>query len=129
MNTTQGVGDVQDVNTLVGLQIQLARIEETLKPLAALVPSVAEVRDTSKEALACAQQVKDKLTTMEMEQSQTKVIAEEALRKANEALKVQQEQAEGRKWVKRAFYGVIIASSATGLVAAVWAGFKLAALK
>ena len=126
--TPEGVSDVTDVNTLVTLQIQLARIEETLKPLAALVPSVAEVRDTSKEALTCAQQVRDKLTALEMDFSQTKDIAEEALRKANEALKVQQEQAEGRKWMKRAFYGVIIASSGGGLVAAVWAGFKIAAL-
>lgn len=126
--TPERVSDMQDVNTLVTLQIQLARIEETLKPLAALVPSVAEVRDTSKEALTCAQQVKDKLISLEMDFSQTKDTAEEALRKANEALKVQQEQAEGRKWAKRAFYAVIIGCSATGLVTVVWAGFKLAAL-
>lgn len=126
--TPERVSDMQDVNTLVTLQIQLARIEETLKPLAALVPSVAEVRDTSKEALTCAQQVKDKLTIMETDLSQTKATAEEALRKANEALKVQEDQANGRKWAKQAFYSVIIISSASGLVAAVWAGFKLAAL-
>ncbi|MBO2943594.1 hypothetical protein JJQ72_06330 [Paenibacillus sp. F411] len=125
----EGVGDVTDVNTLVSLQVALARIEETLKPLAALVPSVAEVRDTSKEALACAQQVKDKLTALEPEWASTREMAETALRKAEEALEVQREQAEGRKWMKRAFYGVIIASSASGLVAAVWAGFKLAAMK
>lgn len=122
------VSDVQDVNTLVGMQIQLARIEETLKPLAALVQSIAEVKDTSKEALTCAQQTKDKLVVLESDYNQTKIIAEEALRKADLALKVQQEQADGRKWAMRAFYGVIIATSATGLIAAVWAGFKLAAL-
>ncbi len=42
--TTQGVGDVQDVNTLVSLQIQLARIEETLKPLAAFAGAVTQAR-------------------------------------------------------------------------------------
>lgn len=129
MNQTQGVGDVQDVNTLVSLQIQLARIEETLKPLAALVPSVADVKETSKEALTCAQQVKQKLEGLEVEFNQTKAIAEEALRKANEAIKTQEAQAESQKWFKRTFFGVVIAVVASGIMAAVWAGIKLAALK
>lgn len=49
--TPEGVSDVQDVKTFVSLQIQLARVEATLKPLAAIVPSVTEVTDPSKEAL------------------------------------------------------------------------------
>ncbi|MGE7828883.1 hypothetical protein [Paenibacillus sp. NPDC093718] len=128
MTTTQGVGDVHDVNTLVSLQIQLARIEETLKPLAALVPSVADVKETSREALTCAQQVKQKLEGLEVEFNQTKIIAEEALRKANAALETQKAQAEDQKWFKRTFYGVVITGIAGGIVAAVWTGIKLAAL-
>lgn len=127
--TPEGVSDMQDVNTLVSLQIQLARIEETLKPLAALVQSVAEVRDTSKEALACAQQVKDEMTILKVDHSQTKDVAVEALRKANEALEVQQQQANGREFAKKIFYTVVITTSTGGLLAALWAGFKLATLK
>ncbi|SHN62878.1 hypothetical protein PTQ21_24430 [Paenibacillus marchantiae] len=38
-----GVNDmqVQDVNTIVDLKVQLAQIEEALKPLAALAPGLA----------------------------------------------------------------------------------------
>lgn len=127
--TPQGVGDVTDVNALVDLKVQLARIEESLKPLSALVPSVADVKETSKEALTCAQQVKDSLTSMVIEHNRTKTIAEEALRKADAALQVQKAQAEGRTWARRIFYAVIITSSTGGLIAALWAGFKLATMQ
>lgn len=126
MSPNEGVSEMQDVNTLVTLQIQLARIEETLKPLAALVPSVAEVKDTSREALNCAQQVKQKLDALEIENNQIKATADEALRKATAALEAQAAQAESQKWFKRTFYAAIIVATTGGLCAAVWAGIKLA---
>ncbi|MCM3208482.1 hypothetical protein [Paenibacillus illinoisensis] len=128
MSPNEGVSEMQDVNTLVTLQISLARIEETLKPLAALVPSVADVKETSRQALECAQQTKAKLDALEIEYNQTKVTAEEALRKANSALEAQAAQAEAQKWFKRTFYGAFIVAGTGGITAAVWAGIKLAAI-
>lgn len=112
---------MQDVNTLVTLQIQLARIEETLKPLAALVATVAEVKDVSREALACAQQANQKLEALEVTVEKTEETAEEALRKAKEALARLDNQDENRKWIRRSFYGPMISSIATLLIAAVLA--------
>lgn len=128
MSPNEGVSEMQDVNTLVSLQITIARIEEMLKPIGAIVPTVNDVKETSRQALEGVQQVKTKLEALEVESSQTKVIAEEALRKANEALKTQAAQAEGQKWLKRTFYGAVIAIGAGGITAAVWVGIKVAAI-
>ncbi|MEK5058655.1 hypothetical protein BK126_02925 [Paenibacillus sp. FSL H7-0326] len=128
MSPNEGVSEMSDVNTLVSLQIQIARIEEMLKPIGAIVPTVNDVKETSRQALDCAQQLKTKLDGMEIEFNQTKITAEEALRKATAALEAQAAQAESQKWFKRTFYAAVIVASTGGLCAAVWAGIKLAAV-
>ncbi|MCM3783662.1 hypothetical protein M3231_11825 [Neobacillus mesonae] len=128
MSPNEGVSEMTDVNTLVSLQIQIARIEEMLKPIGAIVPTVTDVKETSRQALECAQQVKQKLEGLEVESAQTKSTADEALRKANAALEAQAAQAESQKWFKRTFYGAFIVAATGGITAAVWAGIKLAAI-
>ncbi|MBP1999767.1 methyl-accepting chemotaxis protein [Paenibacillus shirakamiensis] len=118
---SEGVNDMQDVNALVTLQISLARIEETLKPLAALVQTVAEVKDVSKEALTCAQQANQKLEAMEPVVNKAQDTADDALRKAQSALDKLNSQDENRKWISRSFYGPLISSLAAVLSAAILA--------
>lgn len=121
-----GVNDMQDsTNTLVTLQIQLARIEEGIKPLAALVPAVAEVKDVSKEALQCAQQTATKLSEVEATLKRTEDTAHEAKRRAEDANRRLDKQEESQKWLKRTFYGAIIAGGGSAIFAIVWAGIKI----
>lgn len=128
METTQGgVTDmqVQDVNTIVDLKVQLARIEEALKPLAALAPGLAEVRDVSKEALQTAQQMALKIIELESELKKTTDVAYEAKRNAADSQARLNKHDEDQKWLKRTVYGAAL-TGITGLViAAVWAGIKL----
>ncbi|MBP2002557.1 putative nucleic acid-binding Zn-ribbon protein [Paenibacillus shirakamiensis] len=112
---------MQDVNALVTLQISLARIEETLKPLAALVQTVAEVKDVSREALLSAHQANQKLELLEPAVSRAQEAAEEALRNAATAMEKLNTQDENRKWVRRSFYGPLISSIAAVLSAAILA--------
>lgn len=77
---------VQDVNTIVDLKVQLARIEEALKPLAALAPGLAEVREISKEALQTAQQMAIRIVEVEAELKKVADVAHDAKRNAADAL-------------------------------------------
>ncbi|WP_419890740.1 hypothetical protein [Paenibacillus xylanexedens] len=125
-----GVKDMQvqfqeNMNTLVTLQLQLVRIEEGIKPLAALVPAVAEVRDVSKEALQTAQQTATKLVELEAELKKTADVAHDAKRNAEEALSRLDRHDEDQKWLKRTVYGSALTGLTGLLIAAVWAGIKL----
>ncbi|MDN8588728.1 hypothetical protein Q0V21_18770 [Paenibacillus sp. 11B] len=122
-----GVQDmqVQDVNTIVDLKVQLARIEEALKPLAALAPGLAEVREISKEALQAAQQMTLRIIELEAELKKTTDVAHEAKRNAADALTRLNKHDEDQKWLKRTVYGAALTGLTGLLIAAVWAGIKL----
>lgn len=122
-----GVEDmqVQDVNTIVDLKVQLARIEEALKPLAALAPGLAEVRDVSKEALQTAQQMALRIIEIESELKKTADVAYEARRRADDAISRLNKHDEDQKWLKRTVYGSALTGVTGIIVAAVWAGIKL----
>lgn len=113
------------MNSLVSLQIQLARIEETLKPLAALVPAVAEVKDVSKEALSCAQQTAAELGEVKASLKLATDTAYEAKRRADLANERLDKHDEAQKWLKRTVYGSVLTGVTGIIVAAVWAGIKL----
>lgn len=122
-----GVNDmqVQDVNTIVDLKVQLARIEEALKPLAALAPGLAEVREISKEALQTAQQMVIRIVDVEAELKKVADVAHDAKRNAADALSRLDKHDADQIWLKRTVYGAAL-TGITGLIlAAVWAGIKL----
>jgi chromosome segregation ATPase len=122
-----GVNDmqVQDVNTIVDLKVQLARIEEALKPLAALAPGLAEVREIAKEALQAVQQLNLRIVELEAESKKTADVAHEAKRNSAEALSRLDKHDEDQKWLKRTVYGAALTGITGLLIAAVWAGIKL----
>ncbi|NUU74783.1 hypothetical protein [Paenibacillus xylanilyticus] len=115
----------ENMNTLVTLQLQLVRIEEGIKPLAALVPAVAEVRDVSKEALQTAQQTAAKVIELEAELKKTADVAYEAKRRAEDALSRLDKQEKWNDWLKKAFLGPVITTLLGLVITAVWAVFKL----
>jgi len=124
---TTGGGEVQALtDTMVTVQISLARIEESLKPLAALVPAVNEVKEMSRDALSAAQQANTKLVELEVALHAARDVADEAKRKADDALAKIAAQHEGQKWVKRTFYGALITAAGGGVAVAVWAAITMA---
>lgn len=122
-----GVNDmqVQDVNTIVDLKVQLARIEEALKPLAALAPGLAEVREISKEALQTAQQMAIRIVEVEAELKKVADVAHDAKRNAADALSRLDKHDADQIWLKRTVYGAALTGITGLLIAAVWAGIKL----
>ncbi|WP_433581371.1 hypothetical protein [Paenibacillus amylolyticus] len=116
---------VQDVNTIVDLKVQLARIEEALKPLAALAPGVAEVREIAKEALQAVQQMTLRIVELEAESKKIADVAYDAKRNAADALSRLDKHDEDQKWLKRTVYGAALTGLTGLIVAAVWAGIKL----
>lgn len=120
-----GVNDMQDVNTIVDLKVQLARIEEALKPLAALAPGVAEVREIAKEALQAVQQMTLRIVEIESALKKTADVAHDAKRDAADALSRLNKHDEDQKWLKRTVYGAALTGVTGLIVAAVWAGIKL----
>ncbi|MEK3788737.1 hypothetical protein [Paenibacillus sp. FSL K6-1230] len=121
--TPEGVREVPetDYSFVTEIRVQLARIEETLKPLSALAASLDNVRDTAREALRLAQQANQKIEQLEP----AKDTADEALRNANAALKTLSSQADDQKWFRRTFYGSVITAVAGAVATAVWAAIKL----
>ncbi|WP_411736106.1 hypothetical protein [Paenibacillus sp. M2] len=123
-----GVMDMQlqeSMNTLVSLQIQLARIEEGIKPLTALVPAIAEVKDVSKEALQCAQQTSNELGEVKAALKQATEVANEANRRAEEANRRLDKQEEWNGWLKKAILAPVLTTLIGLTVTAVWAVIKL----
>lgn len=116
---------VQDVNTIVDLKVQLARIEEALKPLAALAPGLAEVRDVSKEALQTAQQVAIRNVEFEAELKKIADVAHEAKRNSVDSQTRLNKHDEDQKWLKRTVYGAVLTGVTGLIVTAVWAAIKL----
>ncbi|WP_342419255.1 alanine-zipper protein [Paenibacillus sp. FSL H8-0168] len=117
MSNTGGVSEVSAESTkaLTDIQIQLARIEETLKPLAALSSTVADIKETAVEALRRAEEAHTRLALLEP----GKVTAEDALRKAEAANSRLDAMQEDQKWVKRQFYGPLITSFSSLIMAAI----------
>lgn len=117
------VSGVPDENSklLTDIQIQLARIEKTLEVVPTLATALESVREIARSADQSTKSAHHRLDMLHT----AKDIAEDALRKAEAALATQRIQAEDQKWFKRTFYGVIIAATATGIVAAVWAAIKI----
>ncbi|APO46806.1 hypothetical protein BS614_24030 [Paenibacillus xylanexedens] len=113
------------MNTIVDLKVQLARIEEALKPLAALAPGVAEVKEISKEALQTAQQMALRIVEIESDLKKTTDVAYDARRNAADALSRLDKHDEDQKWLKRTVYGAALTGMTGLIVAAVWAGIKL----
>ncbi len=109
----------------VGVQVSLARIEESLKPLAMLPQAVAEIKDTSRDARQAATQAAQDIVEIKATLDTTKGVADEALRKSNEALRQLSEQQEGQKWFKRTFYGVFVAAAAGGVWTAITVAFRI----
>lgn len=125
--TTTGGGEVQKLaDTIVSVQVSLARIEEALKQLTSLTATVNEIKDVSREALSSAQQANAKIVELEVVVHTTREVADEAKRKAEAANKQLAMQAEGQKWVRRTFYGAVIAAAGGGVAAAVWAAITMA---
>ena len=122
-----GVKDmqVQDVNTIVDLKVQLARIEEAVKPLAALAPGLAEVRDLAKEALQTTQQMTLRIIELESELKKTTDVAYEAKRNAADSQTRLNKHDEDQKWLKRTVYGAVLTGVTGLIVTAVWATIKL----
>lgn len=115
-------GDHANMQELMSVQVSLARIEESLKPLAMLPPAVSEIKDTSRDARQAATQAAQDIIEIKATLTTTKTTAEEALRQSTEALKQLSDQAESQKWFKRTFYGVFIAAAAGGI----WTAFAVA---
>lgn len=126
MNPIEGVGDMQDDNSklLVDIQIQLARIEKTLEVVPTLAAAVETLREIARNADQSAKSAHHRLDMLQT----AKEVADEALQLAKAAITEQQSQKEDQKWFKRTFYGAVIVGIASGIVAAVWAGIKLATL-
>ncbi|GAB6931568.1 hypothetical protein JCM10914A_55650 [Paenibacillus sp. JCM 10914] len=126
MSQIQGVGDMSDDNSklLVDIQIQLARIEKTLEVVPTLAAAVETLREIARNADQSAKSAHHRLDLLQT----AKEIADEALRTAQTAIAEQNVQKEDQKWFKRTFYGAVITGFAGVVVAAVWAGIKLAAL-
>ncbi|OMF54669.1 hypothetical protein BK138_16045 [Paenibacillus rhizosphaerae] len=106
---------------LVDIQIQLARIEKTLEVVPTLAAAVETLREIARNADQSAKSAHHRLDMLQT----AKEVADEALRTAQTAIAEQNAQKEDQKWFKRTFYGAVITGVAGGIVAAVWAAFKL----
>lgn len=126
MNQIEGVSEMQDNNSnlLVDIQIQLARIEKTLEVVPTLAAAVETLREIARNADQSAKSAHHRLDMLQ----NAKDVADEALRLAQAATTEQKTQKEDQKWFKRTFYGAVIIGIAGGVVAAVWAGIKLATI-
>lgn len=122
----EGVSDVHDDNSklLVDIQIQLARIEKTLEVVPTLAAAVETLKEIARTADQSAKSAHHRLDILQ----NAKEVADEALRMAQAAITEQKSQREDQKWFKRTFYGAVIIGVASGIVAAVWTGIKLATL-
>lgn len=119
-----GVSEVTaDNKALTDIQIQLARIEETIKPLSTLPVMLQDVKDVAKDALARAEQANTRLEALEP----AKDVAEDAQRQAVLANKRLDSMEDNQKWFKRVFYGVFITAAAGGIVAAVMTAVTITA--
>lgn len=115
----------ENMQEMIAVQVTLARIEESLKPLAILPAAVAEIKDTSRDARQAATQAMQDIVEIKSTLDTTKSTADEALRKSDEALRQLSEQREGQKWFKRTFYGVFVAAAAGGVWTAITVAFKI----
>lgn len=100
---------------MMAVQVSLARIEESLKPLAVLPQAVSEIKDTSRDARQAATQAAQDIVEIKAELVNTKNTADEAHRLSQEAIRRLDAQEENTKWLKRAFYGVFVTAAAGGI--------------
>ena len=108
---------------LVDIQVQLGRIEKTLEAVPALAATLESTKELARTAEQSAKSAHHRLDLLH----NAKDVADEANRKAESALLRLDKTDENQKWLKRTFLGAIITGFAAAIVAALWAGIKLAA--
>lgn len=98
--------DDTEKDKLHGMQLQLVRIEEMLKPLSALVPAVELLKDVARDGAQRAELAHQRIDVLEPSAER----ARNAENSSTLALQRLDKIEDGQKWLWRTFAGAIVAS-------------------